>query len=114
MSHPDFSAVHLLPDEEAALRRYAALDQIPEDAPHLKTFQRLGFISKVDTRRDVYGVARGGQLIVSDEGRRFLNYLDEKKKERYATTRQFWITTGIAAAALIISLVDLILHIRGQ
>lgn len=114
MSHPDFSAVHLLPEEEASLRRYAVLNQIPDDSPHLKTFQRLGFISKVDTLRDVYGVAHGGRLIISDHGRRFLNYLDEKKKERYATTRQFWITTGIAAAALVISLIDLILHIRGQ
>ena len=104
MSHPDFSAVHLLPEEEAALRRYAALNQIPEDAPHLKTFQRLGFISKVDTRRDVYGVARGGQLIVSDEGRRFLNYLDDKSKDR---RWDHWL----AIAALIVSIGSLIVSV---
>ena len=104
MSHPDFSAVHLLPEEEAALRRYAALDQVPEDAPHLKTFQRLGFISKVDTRRDVYGVARGGRLIISDEGRRFLNYLDDKAKER---RWDHWL----AIAAIIVSIGSLIVSV---
>lgn len=100
MSHPDFSAVHLLPEEEASLSRYAVLNQIPDDSPHLKTFQRLGFISKVDTRRDVHGVAHGGRLIVSDEGRRFLNYLDDKVKDRR------W-TRGLAMAAIIISVLAL-------
>ena len=99
-----FSEIHLLPEEEAALRRYAALDQIPADAPHLKTFQRLGFISKVDTRRNVYGVARGGRLIISDEGLRFLNYLDDKSKDR---RWDHWL----AIAALIVSIGSLIVSV---
>ena len=80
MSHPDFSAVHLLPEEEAALRRYAALDQIPEDAPYLKTFRRYGFLSRVDTVQDDMGFPGGCRLIVSDHGRRFLHYLEDKDK----------------------------------
>ena len=100
----DFTEIHLLPEEEAALRHYATLDQIPEDAPHLKTFQRLGFISKVDTRRDVCGVARGGRLIISDEGRRFLNYLDDKSKDR---RWDHWL----AIAALIVSIGSLIVSV---
>lgn len=109
-----FSEIHLLPEEEAALRHYATLDQIPEDALYLKTFQRHGLLDRVDMQIDDMGSPYGGRFIISDHALRFLNYLDEKKKERYATTRQFWITTGIAAAALIISLIDLILHIHGQ
>lgn len=104
MSHADFSAVHLLPEEEAALRRYAALDQIPEDAPYLKTFRRYGFLSIVDTVQDDMGFPGGGRLIVSDHGRRFLNYLDDKAKER---SWDHWL----AIAALIVSIGSLIVSV---
>lgn len=110
----DFTEIHLLPEEEAALRRYAALDQIPEDAPYLETFRRHGLLSRVDMQIDNMGSPYGGRLVVSDHCRRFLNYLNEKKKERYVTTRHFWITTAIAVAALVIALIDVILQIRAQ
>ena len=104
MSHPDFSAVHLLPEEEASLRCYAALDQIPEDAPHLAALQRYGFLTRVDAVRDATGVARGGRLIVSDHGRRYLNYLDEQKRKKLKDDVRYWITTGISVLALFIAL----------
>lgn len=100
----DFSEIHLLPEEEAALRRYAALDQIPEDAPHLKTFQRHGLLSRVDMQIDNMGSPYGGRLIVSDHGRRFLNYLDEKKRAKLKNDVRYWVTTGISVLALIIAL----------
>lgn len=100
----DFSEIHLLPEEEAALRRYAALDQIPEDAPYLKTFQRHGLLTRVDTVRDVEGVYRGGRLVVSDHCRRFLNDLDEQKRKKRKDDVRYWITTGISVLALVIAL----------
>lgn len=100
----DFSKIRLLPEEEAALRRYAALDQIPEDALYLETFQRHGLLSRVDMKIDNMGSPYGGRLIVSDHGRRFLNSLDEKKRAKMKDDVRYWITTGISVLALIIAL----------
>lgn len=100
----DFSKIRLLPEEEAALRRYAALDQIPEDALYLETFQRHGLLSRVDMQIDNMGSPYGGRLIVSDHGRRFLNLLDDQKRARRKDAFRYWVTTGISVLALIIAL----------
>ena len=107
----DFSDIHLLPEEEAALRRYAALDHIPDDAPHLEAIRRYGLLCRVDMQIDDMGSPYGGRLIVSDHGRRFLNWLDEKAKERHVSIRQFRITTAIAIVALIVSIFSLLLQV---
>lgn len=108
MSFPDFSAVHLLPEEEAALRRYAALDQIPEDAPYLKTFRRYGFLSRVDTVQDDMGFPGGGRLIVSDHGRRFLHYLEDKDKQRRWDHRLAVAALAVSIGSLIVSVIALL------
>lgn len=100
----DFTEIHLLPEEEAALRRYAALDQIPEDALYLETFRKHGLLSRVDMQIDDMGSPYGGRLIVSDHCRRFLNYLDEQKRKKLKDDVRYWITTGISILALIIAL----------
>ena len=103
MCQADYSLIHLLPEEIRTLRRYSKLDRIPDCAPHLQTFLRLRFVCRVGAVPDSTGVRRGGWYVVTIDGRRYLEYLNDQRNDRR------W-TRGLAIAAILISLFALILE----
>ena len=103
MCQADFSSIHLLPEENRALFRYSRLSRVPEDDPHLPTFKRLCFVRLEGAVKDKTGVMRGGWYVISDNGRRYLEYLKDQRNDR-------WWTRGLAIAAIVISLIALLLE----
>lgn len=47
-------------------------------------------------------------LVLSDNGREALNVYRLKRQEQLTVTRRYWVTTGVAVAALILSIVSLL------
>lgn len=104
MCQSDFSNIHLLPEENRALRRYSKFDRIPDGAELLQTFKQFGFVHHVGAVPDSTGVLRGGWYVVSRKGRLYLQYRKEQRKAEWREGRHFWITTIIAVLALIIAI----------
>ena len=104
MYRSDFSDLLLLPEENRALVRYSRMKRIPDDAKHLYTFIKLGFVARVGAVPDSTGVLRGGWHVVSTNGRRYLQYRKEKRASEWREGRHFWINTIIAVLALIIAI----------
>ena len=111
MCQADFSNIHLLPEENRALFRYSRLSRVPEDDPHLPTFKHLGFVRLEGTVQDKTGVMRGGWYVISDNGRRYLEYLKDKRRSERRDGRRFLITTIIAWLALVVAILSLIVQV---
>ena len=111
MCQADFSNIHLLPEENRALFRYSRLSRVPEDDPHLPTFKHLGFVCLEGAVRDETGVMRGGWYVISDNGRRYLEYLKDKRRSERRDGRRFLITTIIAWLALVVAILSLIVQV---
>lgn len=111
MCQADFSNIHLLPEENRALFRYSRLSRVPEDDPHLPTFKRLGFVRLEGAVKDKTGVMRGGWYVISDNGRRYLEYLKDKRRSERRDGRRFLITTIIAWLALVVAILSLIVQV---
>ena len=80
------------------------MDRIPNTDLHFDTFYRLGFIQRCGSVSDETGVRRGGWYEISPEGRRYLQYVNERIRDKAKEDRRYWITTIIAIVALIVAI----------
>ena len=107
--------VALSPDEFKALaeieKQGAISDSVMRDDPYAY-FLRKGLIRhdydhRFPSRQVELSIPRNA-LILSDSGREALNAYRLKRQEQLTVTRRYWVTTGIAVAALILSTVSLL------
>lgn len=107
--------VALSPDEFKALagieKQGAISDSVMRDEPYAY-FLRKGLIRhdydrRFPSRQVELSIPRNA-LVLSDSGREALNAYRLKRQEQLTATRRYWVTTGIAVAALILSIVSLL------
>lgn len=110
----DFSEIVLSRKEENSLRKLSK-NPLIKSTIHPKVFDRLirldfaedDFVAQIDSEiiRD-----HAGKACISDLGRDYLHWLDEKKAGKKREDIRYWITTAIAVAAWITAIVSIVLQ----
>lgn len=109
----DFSQIEISKDELKLLERietqqYVLLPEIPR-----ATFRRLSALYILESSKTTFIGPDGSQrpetvVGFGDNGRNFLYFYRNKRSEKRVQARRYWITTGIAVTALILSILSLI------
>lgn len=92
MQTSGFENIALSKDELSMLRgmRHAAVDVTDENRRAVNGLRRCGFAQVISDR-----------AAITDVGIAYLAYIEQKARETRVIDARYWITTGIAAAALI-------------
>lgn len=100
----DFNQTYLTADQLAVLGKLDAgqQDRAEIDAAALQRLKGLGFVSIT--------FAPGGSDVVriTEPGRSFLAFNDERSHQNIVSGWRFWVPTGIAFISLILSIISLV------
>lgn len=109
----DFSYIELSKDEFKLLERIEAQQSVLINEIPKKTYARLAGLYILESVKTTHTKPDGSEhpetvVFFGDKGRDFLYYYRNKLREKRAQSIRYWITTGIAVTALILSIISLV------
>lgn len=104
----EFDEIFISRTEKAVLKSLKKKKLVSYDEIDKKIFESLKERKFVETQKVTYNNRPFARVVITRRGLDYLAYKDSKKKKERKESIRYWITTGIAIVALLLSVAALL------